>query len=183
MVACLTKPDRAAARFAAAVILILAVQPGAVAAEWLEQNVGFSAPNMSVLSLDTVDENVAWLIAGGSLEFSRTTDGGSTWIPGTLTISAAEATAIAALDASTAWVTIKLQSTQRARVYKTADGGATWINQSTFTSYGISMPSISSMRTAELRLAIRTEATSRSTPRPTAGPTGRGCPRRTSRRR
>jgi len=136
MVACLTKPDRAAARFVAAVILLLASQPGAVAAEWLEQSAGFSAPSMAVWSLDAVDENIAWLIAAGSLEFSRTTDGGSTWIPGTLPVTGSQATAITALDASTAWVAIKQQTLLRAHVHKTTDGGTTWVRQTTLNGFG-----------------------------------------------
>ncbi len=123
--------------FAIAFVFSLVLSPRAVTAEWLEQNVGFAAPGQYIISLDVVDENVVWVAAYPGLEFSRTTNGGSTWTPGALPGTNAQPSAITALDASTAWAAVKEQSgSYRAYLYKTTDGGTTWPRQTTLNSFG-----------------------------------------------
>lgn len=133
----LPRPLLAAARFVPALLLVLALQPGAVSAQprWVEHNCGFTTPDLLHMP-DVVDEYVVWVlpsaISSPSLEFSRTTDGGSTWIPGMVTVAAgSQPTAIEALNALTAWAGYKTTVFTRARIYKTTDGGTTWVLQST----------------------------------------------------
>jgi len=133
----LPRPATTAACCVLALVLSLTLQPGAVTAQpgWEEKNCGFSTPDLLHMP-DVVDGNVVWVLSSPlsrpSLEFSRTTDGGATWIPGTVTGASGTPTAIEALDALTAWVGYKTTVLgDRARIYKTTNGGTTWVLQST----------------------------------------------------
>jgi hypothetical protein len=119
--------------------LSLAFAPGAVTAQWIEQNAGFSTPGLEVFSMDAVDESVVWAVAGdvqtlGPVqEFTRTTDGGSTWVSGTVTgATGLFANSISALDASTAWASFAdLNYVLPNKIFKTTNGGTTWVHQAT----------------------------------------------------
>jgi len=114
--------------------------PSSAAAQWIEQNAGFSQPGLEVFSLDAVDANVVWALAGDwqggyfpNQEFTRTTDGGAIWVP-VVVPGAADFTGncITAVDASTAWAAMGDPSlVLGTAIFKTTDGGGTWVRQST----------------------------------------------------
>ena len=101
---------------------------------WTTQSSGFSEPSRGVNKINIVNPSVVWALAydGIDLEndiqdFTRTTDGGNTWIPGTV----AEAdgmilTNISAIDGMTAYVGAVSGDFGMGGVYKTTDGGVTW---------------------------------------------------------
>ena len=111
-------------------------------AQWVEQSVGFTTASRGIRDISVVDANTAWAIAydgtGGSAivhDFSRTTNGGTTWTPGIIGgpgTNALEFSNIHALDANTAWVAM-YNASGGGRIYKTTDGGQNWTHQSTAT--------------------------------------------------
>jgi photosystem II stability/assembly factor-like uncharacterized protein len=84
--------------------------------------------------IDAVNENICWVTAykypGTSpwLGFSRSTDGGSIWICDTLQSVSGIFKCIHALNANTAYVSIKNQG-EAGRIFKTTDGGNSWLQQ------------------------------------------------------
>ncbi|RYY90696.1 MAG: T9SS type A sorting domain-containing protein [Chitinophagaceae bacterium] len=96
----------------AATALFLSFASGA---QWIQQNAGFSNDTLGFYEMSLPDRNTAWavcydgkngLLSGRPvLDFTRTTDGGNTWIPGkvgsdrTLRFSN-----ISAIDGQEAWV-------------------------------------------------------------------------------
>lgn len=107
---------------------------------WIEQASGFSAMYRGAYDVCIVDANTAWSTAidgtsGAAVnEFTKTTDGGTTWVPGTISAPAGYAPAnISAISATNAWVSLYPTSGAGGKVYVTADGGATWTHQTTAT--------------------------------------------------
>ncbi len=89
-----------------------------------------------VYHISIVNENVAWGIAVDGTngqpvnEFTRTTNGGNTWTPGTINASTTLAPAnISAVTDQKAWVALYPKSGAGGKVYHTSDGGQTWVNQ------------------------------------------------------
>jgi hypothetical protein len=89
-----------------------------------------------------VDENVVWAAAYDGLaptvyiqEFTRTVNGGTLWTPGVIPAAGCGISMIFALDASTAWAPMfsptGTHTTQG--IYKTTDGGANWVKQTSAT--------------------------------------------------
>ncbi len=109
------------------------------AQSWVDQNTNFPIESTGLNHISTPSIDVAWVLGydgsgGGAnfIDFSRTTDGGATWIPGTVgTDTNAVAFAnICALDGSTAWVAAFNNATQaQGGVWKTTDGGTSWNQQ------------------------------------------------------
>ncbi len=110
---------------------ITVMQPSQSA--WIEQASGFSTMYRGVYHISIVDENIAWGTAVDGTngqpvkEFTRTTNGGSTWTPGTITATGTLAPAhICAVSDQKAWVAMYPTSGAGGKVYFTADGGQTW---------------------------------------------------------
>jgi photosystem II stability/assembly factor-like uncharacterized protein len=86
------------------------------------------------LSIDAVDENVCWAVAAKHpgtepfLGFIKTTNGGENWICDTILTAEGMFNTICALDASTAYVSIK-NTNVPGKIYKTIDGGNNWVEQ------------------------------------------------------
>ena len=112
-------------------------------AQWTSQATGFSAASRGLNEIKIVDANTVWALAydGSGLgsnvqEFTRTTDGGSTWTAGTIDVGNPvwELNNISPISATTAWVSAINNITGDANngvgyISKTSDGGVTWTPQ------------------------------------------------------
>ena len=108
--------------------------------QWVEQASGFSTPGRATESFSIVDQNIAWALAkDGSgnnanvQEFTKTTNAGSTWTPGSINIGNSNLgiAMISAVSATKAYVAAYKISTGTQGVYVTTDGGSTWNRQTT----------------------------------------------------
>ena len=125
---------------------------GLLAQSWLPQAQGVLPNNYGVFAISAVDENVVWAVSwdvtiggGGNIPTDhspiviKTTNGGASWsvhevkeAGGTISFD------ITAFDAQTAWITTQDYNNGTGRkLYKTSDGGATWIAKHTDVSAGI----------------------------------------------
>lgn len=94
-------------------------------------------PNMAVVSspalihIDFLDANNGWGVAGNDSGYIlRTLDGGTTWLNATpvgLT-GIGLSTTLSVLDVNTAWVLVPNADFFTGALYKTSDGGLTWIS-------------------------------------------------------
>lgn len=120
--------------------------------EWISQASAFSKPLFGISHLHAVDSLVAWATAYDGLDvngplqiFTRTINGGSTWIPGIIpNCSGLTPSMIFALNADTAYCPMHRQSgTNPQGIYVTKDGGINWSRQSTATfSDAASFPNV-----------------------------------------
>jgi photosystem II stability/assembly factor-like uncharacterized protein len=107
-------------------------------AQWTQQNAGFTGKTLGFYEISIVNENVVWAICYdginglGSgvpiLDFTRTTDGGATWMPGTVGSDPSLAFSnICALSDTEAWVAMhKGNFSTGGGLFHTTDGGVTW---------------------------------------------------------
>lgn len=101
--------------------------------QWQQQFTNLPAQHF-INCIDAVNENVCWVTAykyPGNipwLGFSRTMDGGSTWMCDTIQSVTGIFKYIYSLDANTAFVSIKNQGVA-GRIFKTTNGGETWQQQ------------------------------------------------------
>jgi photosystem II stability/assembly factor-like uncharacterized protein len=111
----------------------LGMNPG-----WIEQASGFWEASRGVNYVHAVDENIVWAVgydgSGGSLpvqEFTKTINGGDLWEADTISSAPVDGDSamIFALDDMTAWVPIHSGNPQG--IWKTSDGGDTWVRQDT----------------------------------------------------
>jgi len=106
--------------------------------EWIPQASGFETQSRGINYIHAVDSLVAWAIGydgsgGGAYtnDFTKTTDGGETWIPSDILGGSKYGIGnICALNSTIAYATIYEGQTQvqdnTCGVYKTSDGGANW---------------------------------------------------------
>ncbi len=108
-------------------------------AQWTEQATAFTAASRGIRFISAVDTNIVWATAyDGSTsgapeiqEFTRTTNGGTTWTPGAISgYSGWGLSMICAVSDLKAWVPAWNPAGGGTILY-TADGGATWTPQST----------------------------------------------------
>jgi photosystem II stability/assembly factor-like uncharacterized protein len=97
---------------------------------------GIDVTPRQVFSISVPDDNTVWAVTWDNInfnpvfEFTKTTDGGQTWVTGTLDIDATHyAAQIYAHDDTKAWLCTTDFTT--GYLYKTSDGGQTWIQQTT----------------------------------------------------
>ncbi len=116
--------------------IIVGATSGANSA-WLPQSTGFTAQFRGILDISIVNPNVVWAVTydgtSGSMtkDFTKTTDGGNTWLPGVIDALANHDVAnISAIDSLTAWVAM-YDVNGGGGIYKTTDGGNTWTQQTT----------------------------------------------------
>ncbi|MBL4593511.1 MAG: S8 family serine peptidase, partial [Flavobacteriales bacterium] len=110
---------------------------------WIVQNSGFSTASRGINWISIVDANTVWATAydgsggaGNVQEFTKTTNGGTTWSPGTINIgnSGLGISHIHAFDANTAWLAAYPNAGgQTGGIWKTTNGGGTWTRQNTAT--------------------------------------------------
>ena len=108
---------------------------------WTQQNTNYVTAGSYTGEVSVVDSNIAWSLvqrttATNYQQFSKTTDGGTTWTTGTINVGNATGLSIAnitAVDANTAWVSVFPTSAALATqgIYKTINGGTTWTKQTT----------------------------------------------------
>ncbi|MBA4154842.1 T9SS type A sorting domain-containing protein [Flavobacterium sp.] len=110
---------------------------------WTEKASSFAAASRGINSISIVDDNVIWVKAyDGSAaavetlkEYAKSTDGGNNWTSSTITLTGGAATlgisCITAVDANTAWVSAYPTATASGGIWKTVNGGTTWIKQLT----------------------------------------------------
>ncbi len=111
--------------------------------EWIKQNSGFSTASRGIDWISIVDANTVWATAydgsGGGAnvqEFTKTTDGGNTWTPGTIDVgnTGLGISMVHAIDANTAWLAAYPNAGgQTGGIWKTTDGGSTWTRQNSAT--------------------------------------------------
>ena len=111
---------------------------------WVSQASNFTDLSSGVRNISAVDTNVVWISSydgsggGGSRQdFSRTTDGGATWVAG---VTGAPATydwsMISATDADHAWACYyDAAAVSGGGIWHTSDGGATWAQQGVGSIY------------------------------------------------
>ncbi|MDX9694418.1 MAG: C10 family peptidase [Bacteroidales bacterium] len=124
--------------------MIIGIKPGVANQDmlWTKQASSFRAPSRGIQFISAVDSRTAWAVAyDGSgknekiKDFTRTIDGGTNWVSGT--INAANTTdysaaMISAVDENNAWVAL-FGPSGGGKIAKTSDGGSTWVHQSTAT--------------------------------------------------
>lgn len=96
-----------------------------VYSQWVPQTSGTTA---TFRSIRAVDDNVVWA-CGTSGVVVKTTDGGTNWTLCTPTLASATNYCVEALDATTAWVTGTVGGAADVSIWKTTDGGLTWVSQ------------------------------------------------------
>lgn len=110
---------------------------------WIVQHSGFSAANRGVHWISIVDQNVVWATAyDGSgananvQQFTKTTDGGTTWTPGNINVGNAGLgiSMVQGISSTTAWLAAYPNAAgQLGGIWKTTNGGSTWTKQTTAT--------------------------------------------------
>jgi photosystem II stability/assembly factor-like uncharacterized protein len=107
-------------------------------AQWIQQNAGFTNNNLGFYEISIVDQNTVWAICydgiGGLfgsrhiLDFTRTTNGGTTWTAGRMgTDTSLAFSNISALSGTEAWVAMhKFDQSTGGGLFHTVDGGTTW---------------------------------------------------------
>ena len=111
---------------------------------WNEKATGFTTPSRGLYSISIVDANTVWaeaynydgLIEDTTIkEFTKSTDGGNTWTPGTIDLgldtNELRISSITATSPTTAWVSAITGATQLGGIWKTTDGGTNWTKQTT----------------------------------------------------
>jgi hypothetical protein len=107
---------------------------------WILQGAGFTTSSRGIMNIAPVSASIVWASAydgtgsaGPVQDFTRTTNGGTTWTPGIVNnASGLSISMITAVDANTAWVAMYLATGSNPQgVYKTTNGGATWTRQTT----------------------------------------------------
>jgi len=112
------------------------IEVGGTPSAWIKQNTGFSKPSQGIRQISIVDANVAWAAAynginsdNPSQDFTRTVDGGNTWIPGRITFAGSENYSIANFHAMSQLVCYACMFPSGANggyIVKSVDGGSTW---------------------------------------------------------
>lgn len=115
----------------------------AAIAQWTPQATGYATAARGVRNICVVDANNVWIssydgsgAAAATTDFSRTTDGGNTWTPGTVPGPANYGFAnIWALSATTAWACLYPTTGTGGGIWKTTDGGGSWTQQGVGSIY------------------------------------------------
>jgi photosystem II stability/assembly factor-like uncharacterized protein len=107
-------------------------------AQWQVQNAGFTKDTLGFYEMSLPNQQTAWAVCYDGknglfsgrpvLDFTRTTDGGNTWIPGKVgTDRTLRFSNISAIDGQEAWVAMhKINFSKGGGVFHTIDEGVTW---------------------------------------------------------
>lgn len=110
---------------------------GSAYSQWTTQGSGLTTANRKIVDIVAVDANTAWAVAKDNAnttpcrDFTRTTDGGTTWTPGIVNAAPTnyDFSNITAIDANTAWALMYNTAAAGGGIFKTTDGGANWVQQ------------------------------------------------------
>jgi len=106
-------------------VLVLFSLVEVFAQQWIPQT---SGTTVRLRQVKAVNDNVVWA-CGASGVVLRTTNGGMNWEIKTPTNTSVTNYSMDALDANTAWVTGTVGGTANFYIWKTTDGGTTWVQQ------------------------------------------------------
>jgi photosystem II stability/assembly factor-like uncharacterized protein len=106
-------------------------------AQWQSQNAGFINDTLGFYEISIPNSSTAWAVcydgkAGLNrgrfiLDFTRTTDGGATWVPGKMgNDHSLQFSNISAVSEDEAWVAMNKRFNTGGGLYHTVDGGLTW---------------------------------------------------------
>ena len=108
-------------------------------AQWTTQATSFTNISEGVENISIIDANTVWALGydGSSAtpanfqEFALTVNGGTTWTRGSINIgnTALEINNICPVSARTAWISAVSPTAGMGGVWKTTDGGASWLQQ------------------------------------------------------
>jgi PKD repeat protein len=111
--------------------------------EWIVQNSGFTTASRGINHISIVDQNTVWATAydgtaaaANVQQFTKTTNGGTTWTPGNINIGNANLgiSMIHAFSANRAWLAAYPSAAgQTGGIWITNNGGNTWTRQNTAT--------------------------------------------------
>jgi len=108
------------------------------AQSWVEQATGFDVASRGINEIQIVDANTVWALAydgtdptNNIQEFTRTTNGGSTWTAGIIDIGdpSLSLNNISPISSTTAWISAIDSTTGLGGIYKTTNGGTSWTLQ------------------------------------------------------
>jgi photosystem II stability/assembly factor-like uncharacterized protein len=105
--------------------------------QWLAQNAGFTNAFLGFYDISIPNANTAWAICYDGrfglnngpiiIDFTRTVNGGNTWIPGKIGNDATlQPSNISAISEDEAWVAMNKRYVTGGGLYHTTDGGVTW---------------------------------------------------------
>lgn len=121
----------------------LLVSSSAFSQYWSVQNTAFTTASRAIAGLEVYDANTVWAFAADGVtttnnvqEFTKTSNGGTTWTPGTINIGDPELriTNISGVSSTTAWIGAFDDLIGLGGVWKTTDAGTTWIQQKALTT-------------------------------------------------
>ncbi len=106
-------------------------------AQWQVQNAGFTNDTLGFYEMSLPNARTAWAICYDGkaglgngrfiLDFTRTTNGGATWMPGKMGNDySLQFSNISAIDEDEAWVAMNKRFANGGGLYHTTDGGITW---------------------------------------------------------
>jgi len=114
---------------------------GGGTAAWIKQNSGFTTASRGIDQIWIVDKDTVWAKGYDGAnpsnyirEFTKTTNGGTTWTPGTITFTGSSSYGVAnicALNSKVAWACMFPKSGTGGAIVKTVNGGTTWTKQTT----------------------------------------------------
>ena len=118
-------------------------------AQWIDQNAGFTNKVLGFYEFSIVNESTVWAICYDGinglistnpvLDFTRTTDGGTTWIPGTMgTDTTLAFSNISAISETEAWVAMHRFGNSTGGgggLFHTIDAGVTWTQNNPTTIF------------------------------------------------
>lgn len=107
------------------IMMLVFFSSSEIFSQWVAQTSGTTA---TIRGIRAVNDNVVWA-CGTTGVVLKTTDGGTTWRVLTPTLSTATNYTVDALDTTTAWVTGTVGGSADVSIWKTTDGGATWVSQ------------------------------------------------------
>lgn len=107
------------------VLLLVLISTSDIFAQWTAQT---SPTTETLRNVKAVDDNVVWACGYNGVVL-RTIDGGTTWELKTLTDAGYYNYVVDAISANIAWVTGTLGGNLDAKIWKTTDGGTTWVEQ------------------------------------------------------